>query len=146
MEELVQAILVEMALQGLTKPTVLKDMWEVRPTLTDQTGKRFRGSLKKTSEIKPLLQEGVTRMKGHMVEMAEQFKVRTGLRAGDSEDCAKGFQEFVEKCNLASNPELMSNLGQQFAQAGLNLDQQFADAGQNIGDQWREFGMSFIPH
>ena len=74
-----------------------------------------------------------------------QFSVRTGLRAGNQEDCAKAYQELVQKCNLSSNPGLMSNLNNQFAQSGINLGQDLAQAGQNAGNQWREFGMSFIP-
>ena len=95
-------------------------------------------------------------MKHHNVSTTPQFKVRTGLRAGDSEDCAKGFQEFVEKCNLSANPELLAKVNQVLAESGINIGAQAAaagagigaeaaEAGAGIGAQWMEFGRSFIP-
>ena len=84
-------------------------------------------------------------MKLNQAGYPEQFKVRTGLRAGDNEDCAKGFQEFVEKCNLSANPDLMAKLTQQLAEAGINIGTQAAQSGASIGAQWAEFGRSFIP-
>ena len=95
-------------------------------------------------------------MKNNRVATPQQFKVRTGLRAGDAEDCAKGFQEFVEKCNLSANPELLAKVNQVLAESGINLGAQAAEAsagigagaaeaGASIGAQWIEFGKSFIP-
>ena len=84
-------------------------------------------------------------MKPNLAGNQEQFRIRTGLRAGDNEDCAKGFQEFVEKCNLSANPDLMAKINQQLAEAGINIGAQAAQAGASIGAQWAEFGRSFIP-